>query len=290
MKKLLTLALAINALHAHAEEEDYSKIEFKVTRLTPAMAMLEGAGGNVTALTGPEGTLLVDDDFAPMAAKLLAKLQELGGASPKYIFNTHFHYDHSGGNEIFGASATVIAAAAVRERLMTEQTLWREKHPPLKPEGWPKLTFEGELTIHLNGERIQARHLTHGHTDGDTVVFFEKNRVVSMGDLYFAGMYPIFHTEHAGSLEGFASNIAKVIELTPPDAKIVPGHGPLSSRAELVRYHQMIRASIETVRNAKRSGRTLEQIQKAGLAKEWDAFAHGYLTTDQWLALVYKGL
>lgn len=278
------------ALHARAAGEDFSGTEYKVTPVAHSLHMLEGAGGNVTALTGPDGTFLVDDDFAPMAGKLVAKLKELGGDSPRYIANTHFHYDHTGGNEVFGGTATILAATAVRERLMREQTLWNEQHPPEPMQAWPTLTFERSIELHLNGECVRLVHFPAGHTDGDTVAFFPRRKAVSMGDLYFAGMYPIFHPEHAGSLEGYVRAAEEVWKQAPPGAKIVPGHGPLSNRAELRRYIDMIRASIRVVRAGIRRGRSLPEIQKAGLPAEWEPFSHGYVTTDRWLAMVYKAL
>jgi glyoxylase-like metal-dependent hydrolase (beta-lactamase superfamily II) len=178
----------------------------------------------------------------------------------------------------------------VRERLMTEQTLWKKQHPPMPKQAWPTLTFDQSIKLFLNGEEVQIIHMVHGHTDGDTVVFFPQNKVVSMGDLYFSGMYPIFHPEHKGGLEGYAKNVKRVIDQISDDYKIVPGHGPLSNKAELEKYHRMILASIETVRRGIKAGRTLEQVQKAGLATEWESFSHGYLTTDRWLALVYDNL
>lgn len=263
---------------------------FKSTPLAEPLFLLEGSGANITASIGPDGVFLVDSDFAPMAPKLLEKLKELGGASPRYLVNTHFHYDHTGGNEVFGASATIIAASAVRDRLQTEQTLWKEKHPPLPKQAWPVLTFENSLTLHLNGEDIKILHLPKGHTDGDTVVFFPKRKVASLGDLYFAGMYPIFHPEHEGSLEGYIKNLELILAQIPSDTKIVPGHGNLSNRTELSDYTKMIKASLRTVRAGIKSGRSLEEIQKAGLPSNWDSYSGGYLTTDRWLALVYQAL
>jgi cyclase len=263
---------------------------FKATPLAESLYMLEGTGGNITALTGPDGTFLVDDDFAPMAGKLVAKLKELGGDAPRFIVNTHFHYDHSGGNEVLGSSSVVIAATAVRDRLGKEQLLWKKKHPPLPKQAWPVLTFERELVLHLNGESVRIVHLPKGHTDGDTVVFFPNRKVASMGDLYFSGMYPIFHPEHEGSLEGYVKNVEEVWRRMGSDTKIVPGHGPLSTRAELRRYIDMIRVSMAIVRKEIRKGKSLEDIQKSGLPAEWESFSHGYLSTDRWLALVYNAI
>ena len=174
-------------------EDDYSKENFKATRLSPSLYSLEGAGGNITASIGADGVFLVDDDFAPMADKLLAKLKELKGGSPRVIVNTHFHYDHTGGNEVFGKTATIIAATEVRDRLKVAQTLWHKEHMPYVSQALPMLTFDQSLDLHLNNEDIRILHLPRGHTDGDSVVFFAHDKVVSLGDLYFAGMYPIFH-------------------------------------------------------------------------------------------------
>jgi len=289
MKNLILLALIMSSNLANAED-DFSKEVVKSTPLTSSMYMLEGAGGNMTALIGDDGVFLVDDDFAPMAEKLLTKLKELKGASPRYIVNTHFHYDHTGGNEVFGPTATIIAATGVRDRLMKEQTLWKKQHSPVPPQALPTLTFEQTLFLYVNGEDIQILHLPDGHTDGDTVVFFPRNKVASLGDLYFSGMYPIFHPEHNGSLGGYAKNIEKILKQLPDDCKIVAGHGPLSTKAELAKYHRMILASIATVKKGIKSGLTLEQIQKAGLAPEWEPFSHGYVTTDRWIAMVYGSL
>jgi glyoxylase-like metal-dependent hydrolase (beta-lactamase superfamily II) len=271
-------------------QTNFSKEEVKSTPLTSSLYMLEGAGGNMTALIGADETLLVDDDFAEMADKLLAKLKELGGKSPRYIVNTHFHYDHTGGNEVFGTSATIIAATAVRERLKTDQVLWGTTHPAEPAQALPVVTYDHSLTLNVAGEAVRIVHFPHGHTDGDSVVFFERGKVVNLGDLYFSGMYPIFHPEHKGSLSGYIDNLKEILKLIPADAKIVPGHGPISGKAELEKYLQMILASVKTVRDGKKAGRTLEQIQKAGLPAKWEPFSHGYVTTDRWIAMVYNNI
>ncbi len=290
MKILGLLFGFILSVQNSAAETDFSKEVVKSTPLISSLYMLEGAGGNMTALIGPEGVLLVDDDFTQMADKLLAKIKELGGNSPRFIINTHFHYDHTGGNEVFGPKATIIAAKEVRDRLLTEQTLWKERHPPVPPQALPNLVFDKALTIYLNGVETQVQHLPRGHTDGDSVVLFAKGKVASLGDLYFSGMYPIFHMEHNGSLDGYLKNIELILQQLPEDSKIVPGHGPLSTKAEFAQYHKMIVSSISTVRKGLRAGKTLAQIQKSGLAAEWEPFSHGYVTTDRWIAMIYAAL
>ena len=287
---ILVTILVLFGSHFALADDDFSKIEIKETQLTPALYMLEGAGGNMTASIGSDGVLLVDDDFAPMAEKLLAKLKELKGASPKYIINTHFHYDHTEANEVFGSIATIIAATEVRNRLMTEQFLWKKKHPALPPQAWPTITFDKSLTLHFNDEEVGVIHLPHGHTDGDSVVFFKKQNVLSMGDLYFSGMFPIFHPEHDGGLEGYVRNIEMVLKKIPDDCKIVPGHGPLSNKLELKKYYQMILESTDIVKKGIKSGHTLTQIQKTGLPPNLEPFSHGFSTSDRWIELLYKSL
>lgn len=290
ISNIFIIIISIFTFKSVFADGDFSKEVMKATPLTSSLYMLEGAGGNITALIGAEGVLLVDDDFAPMAKKLEAKLKELGGNSPRFIVNTHFHYDHTGGNEVFGKTATIISSIAVRNRLLTKQILWKKEHLPFPSFALPTITFDDSLTLHINGEEVKLVHLNHGHTDGDTIVFFQKGKVVSMGDLYFSGMYPIFHPEHDGSLVGYAQNIAKVLRLIPDDFKIVSGHGPLSNKTELEKYYKMILASMESVKKGIKEGQTLEQIQKNGLAPEWESFSHGYLTTDRWIALIYQEL
>ena len=285
---LLVICLWVPSF-ARAEDE-FAGVEFKTTKLADQIYMLEGAGGNITAALSKEGTFLVDDDFKEIAPKLVQALRSLGGESPRYIVNTHFHYDHTGGNEVFGGKATIFAATAARDRLMSEQTLWKKQHPALPAHAWPNVTFEESLELHLGGEKIRMLHLRRGHTDGDTIVFFTKGKVVSLGDLYFAGMYPIFHPEHAGSLMGYLANLDAALKLISEDARIVPGHGPVTGKAELKRYRAMIAASIAQVKRGLRAGRSLEQLQAAGLPKEWDDFSHGYVTTDRWIAMLFAAL
>lgn len=291
MKAILTGMLTVFIIVANqSRADDFSSEKYKSKILTPSLYMLEGAGGNITAFIGEDGVLLVDDDFAEMADKLLAKLKELKGGSPRFIINTHFHYDHTGGNNVFGQTATIISSNEVRERLATTQKLWGKDHSAVRAQALPVLTYEKSILFHINQDEVHVVHLDHGHTDGDSVVFFEKNKVVSMGDLYFSGMYPIFHPEHSGSLDGYLQNIQFVLDHISNDTQIVPGHGPLSTKKDLEKYYKMILASQKIVKESINKGFSLEQTQKQGLPKEWESFSHGYLTTDKWIALLYRAL
>ena len=290
MKNIFLVMLIIFSFTTSFAEDVFTNEVVKSTALTQSLFMLEGAGGNITALIGEDGVLLVDDDFAQMADKLVTKLKELGGGVPRYIINTHFHYDHTGGNQVFGKTATIIATTEVRARLMSEQTLWKKQHPAIPVIGFPSLTFDQSLSLHTNNQDIRIVHFAHGHTDGDTVVFFNQGKVVSMGDLYFSGMYPIFHPEHKGRLDGVVKNLKLILNQISSETQIVPGHGPLSNKAELQKYYEMILDSIKTVRQGIKKGLILKQIQNKGINKKWESFSHGYLTTEKWIALIYSDL
>jgi cyclase len=270
--------------------DEFKDLSFKVTQLTPKLYMLEGAGGNITASIGGDGVLLVDCDFAEMSDKLLAKLRELKGSRPRFIINTHFHYVHTGANEVFGQTATIIAASAVRVSLTKEQNLWKKVHPAFSHLGLPILTFDDSLELHVNGDEIKVIHFPNAHSDGDTAVIFSEAKTISTGDLFFSGMYPIFHPEHGGSLNGYVDAVARLLALAPAGARVVPGHGPLSDRREFQHYYEMIVASIAVVRSEVDKGWSLEQIKKQGLPEKWESFSHGYRTTDQWLESIYRSV
>jgi cyclase len=284
--KILLLIFLFISFTAWAQD-DFSKEIEKSSTINPSLYIIEGAGGNVTAFVGKSGTLLVDDDFAQMSEKLLSKLKDLGGSSPKYIVNTHFHYDHTGGNEAFGSTAIIVAADEVRDRLMSEQVLWKKNHPAVPELALPSLTYEDKITIYLNSEKIRIVHLPRGHTDGDSVVFFEKQKVASLGDLYFSGMFPIFHPEHSGSLKGCVHNLDFVLKELSRDSVVVPGHGPLSNRKELEQYRDMIVDSIRTVKGFMKIGIPLDEIIKKGVDSKWESYSHGFRNTAQWITSIF---
>jgi len=287
--KMVLLFVAFSSLRI-LKADDSGNETVRSTSLGATLHFLEGSGGNMTASIGPDGTFLVDTDFSEMAEKILKKLYELKGGTPRFIVNTHFHYDHTGGNSFFGKTGTIIAAKEVRSRLNTEQFLWKKTHPAFPAVALPTLTFEREISLYFNGEQIRIRHIAHSHTDGDTVVFFEKSKIVSLGDLYFSGMYPIFHPEHLGDLKSLLKNLKQIASWIPADAQIVPGHGPLSGKSEFLRYIRMIEVSIKIVKEGVHAGKSLSQIIDKGLPKEWESFSHGYSSTERWLTAIYRSL
>ena len=281
------LALAVVGASA---QRDFSKVEVKTTHVAGGVYMLEGSGGNIGVSVGEDGILIIDDQFAPLADKIREALRKLGGDKPKFILNTHWHGDHVGGNEAFGRDGTIIAHDNVRKRLATKQELFGEAVEPLTKIGLPVITFHQTLTVHFNDEEIRMVHLPRGHTDGDSIIFFTKSNVVHMGDHMFAGAFPFVDLDHGGDVEGMAKNVAKVIELAPPEAKFIPGHGPLSTLDDVKKFHRMLLESTKLVREKVAAGKTLDQIKSEGVPAEWQSWGEGFIKTDRWLETVHKSI
>jgi cyclase len=285
---LLLLALALTAGSAMAQERDFSKVEIKAAKIAGNVYMLEGAGGNIGVSAGPDGILIVDDQFAPLADKIRAALKGINGGPLEFVLNTHWHGDHTGGNAAFGKDATIIAHHNVRKRLSTEQTVFGETTPPSPPEALPVITYGDEVSIHFNGEEILVIHLPRGHTDGDSVIFFTGAKVIHMGDDYFAGKFPFVDLESGGSVQGLIDNIGKVLARISPDTKIIPGHGPLSTPADLKTYHEMLIKTSGIVKEKIQAGKDLATIKKEGLPEEWKDWGTGFIKTDFWIETLHK--
>ena len=293
MKKFLLLIVSLLfAVTAAAQQTDYSKVEVKATKVAGNVYMLQGAGGNIGVSVGDDGLLIVDDQFAPLADKIRAALKGIADKKLHFILNTHWHGDHTGGNIAFGPEATIIAHDNVRKRLATEQksTVFNSTTPPSPKEALPVITFDQTLTVHFNGEDIRAIHYPKGHTDGDSVIFFSASNVVHLGDDFFAGRFPFVDLESGGSVEGLTKNIGEIITKIPADAKLIPGHGPISSLDDLKAYHRMLQQTTEIVRGKISAGKTLDQIKSEGLPAEFAPWGAGFIKTDRWVETIYKSL
>ena len=293
MKKfLLLIGSLLLVVTASAQQPDYSKVQMKATKVAGNVYMLEGAGGNIGVSVGDDGLLIVDDQFAPLADKIRAALKGIADKKLHFILNTHWHGDHTGGNVVFGPEATIIAHDNVRKRLATEQksTVFNSTTPPSPKEALPVITFDQTLTVHFNGEEIRAIHYPKGHTDGDSVIFFSASNVVHLGDDFFAGRFPFVDLESGGSVEGLVKNIGELITKIPADAKLIPGHGPISTLDDLKSYHRMLQQTTEIVRGKIKAGKTLDQIKSEGLPAEWAPWGTGFIKTDRWVETIYKSL
>lgn len=291
MKRHIAALAVLCTLTTALCAQDYDKVTIKSTKLTDHIYTLEGAGGNMGVSVGEDGILLIDDEFAPLSDKIRAALKKLGGDSPRYLLNTHWHGDHTGGNAAFGKTGSIIIAQDnVRKRLMTPQKLFGRTVEPLPKVGLPVITYEDSLSIHFNGEEIRVQHLPSAHTDGDSVIFFTKSNVVHMGDLLFNEMFPFVDLDHGGDVEGVARDVQTVLNQLKPGAKIIAGHGPTTDAAGLKRYHRMLVECIDAVRKQIAAGKSLEEIQSAGVPKQWESWGNGFIKTDRWIATIYQSL
>jgi glyoxylase-like metal-dependent hydrolase (beta-lactamase superfamily II) len=290
VKKLLVpIVLLLFAISVTAQT-DFSKVEIKVTKVAGNVYMLEGAGGNIGVSVGDDGILIVDDQFAPLADKIRAALKGIADKKLRFILNTHWHGDHTGGNVAFGPEAPVIAHDNVRKRMAVEQKseVFKRTTPASPKEALPVITFNQNLTVHFNGEEIRAIHFPQGHTDGDSVIFFAGSNVVHLGDDFFAGRFPFVDLESGGSVEGLTKNIGEIITKIPAGAKLIPGHGPLSGIEDLMNYHNMLVTTSDIVRAKIKAGKTLEQIKSEGLPDTWKSWGTGFIKTDVWLETIYR--
>ncbi|HKV36170.1 MAG TPA: MBL fold metallo-hydrolase [Pyrinomonadaceae bacterium] len=288
----LLLFVTVPVHKKHRQEPDWSKVQIKSTKIAGNVYMLEGAGGNIGVSVGADGILIVDDQFAPLADKIRASLKTLGQGKLRFILNTHWHGDHTGSNAAFGPEATIVAHDNVRKRMSSEQRseFFKSTTPASPKEALPVITFDQSLTVHFNGEEIRAIHFPNGHTDGDSVIFFTSSKVVHLGDDFFAGRFPFVDLESGGSVEGLTKNIGELITRIPADAKLIPGHGPISSLDDLKAYHRMLVETTAIVRDKIAAKKTLDQIKSEGLPAEWNSWGTGFIKTDLWLEIVYRSL
>jgi len=282
------LAFAGLALAVFARAQDFDAVTIKSTRVAGNVYMLEGRGGNIGACVGPDGILIIDDQFAPLAEKIRAALRALDPGPVEFILNTHYHGDHTGGNPVFGKEGTIIAHENVRERLSVRQESGDRGRDPLDPAGWPVVTFAEAVTVHFNGEDIRFFHLPAGHTDGDGLVHFPRAGVLHIGDQLFTGRFPYVDTDGGGTVDGYAANLTWVLEHMPPDTKIIPGHGPLSTMEDVRQIRDVIVETRDYVRAQLRAGKSAEEIKKAGLPEKYKRFASNHVPEADWIDLLIR--
>ena len=283
---------------ASAQQQDFSKVQIKVTKVSGSIYMLEGAGGNIAASVGEDGIVMVDDQYAPLAEKIQKALQDLGVTTKpvRFIINTHYHGDHTGGNEPFGsAGSTLIAHANVRKRLETGGTAGnggsiKTEQKPASKIALPIITFEHDVTVHLNGEDVRALHFPSGHTDGDAIIFFPKNNVVHMGDDFVRYGFPFIDVSSGGSVQGMIAATEKVAAELPADVKVIPGHGGLSNMDDLKAFTKMLKETSAVVEKALGNHKTLDQMKQEKILAPWDKFSGGFINSDAFIETLYNSL
>ena len=301
-QRLFSLAiLLVLGCVARAQEQDFSKVEIKTTQLADGLYLLQGAGGNMTAAVGADGVLLVDDEFAPLAEKIRAALKGLGGSDRplRYVIDTHYHYDHTGGNKpLAEGGATVIAADQLRARLMSGGTAGNggsisREMKPVEPGALPQITFDHALTVHMNGEDIRAVHYANAHTDGDSIVYFPKSHVVAMGDIYVRYGFPFIDINGGGTVQGMIAACIDVLRTVPADSKIVPGHGELAGVDDLRTYLKMLQDTSAAVGAAIKAGKTLTQMKQEQILGAWSerySPPKAFVDTDAFTETLYNSL
>ena len=232
---LLLALIGAGSLHA---QRNFDNVQIKTIPVAGNVSMLEGSGGNIGVSAGPDGILIIDDQFAGLAEKIRSALEDMKSGTLAFVLNTHWHGDHTGGNPIFGREAPIIAHSNVRTRL---RRAWEAQgSPPEGKAGLPVLTFDQSMSLHFNGEEIKLTHFPPGHTDGDSIIYFTESNVLHIGDLFHNGRNPIVDLSSGGDVEGYKRNVGEIIKMFPDDVKIIPGHGPLATLAELKAFHQKL--------------------------------------------------
>jgi glyoxylase-like metal-dependent hydrolase (beta-lactamase superfamily II) len=282
----LLLSVPVNA------QQDWSKVEIKTQPLAPGVAVLFGAGGNIGVSYGEDGTILIDDQFAPLTEKIQKAVTDLGAQPVKFLINTHWHGDHSGGNENLGkAGAIIMAHDNVRVRMASDQTTRFGEVKASPKAALPVVTYAEGLKLHLNGEEVRVISVPPAHTDGDSIIHWTKSNVIHMGDLFFHKMsYPFVDTGSGGNVRGVIAAAEKALALADDNTKIIPGHGEVASKAELQAYHDMLASIVGKVDAAIKAGKTLDEIKAMRPADGFGVNPKGFITADGFVETVYGNL
>lgn len=294
---VLALALGAAAAPPSASAQEMAEVQITTRQLTDGVYMLMGQGGNIGLSVGEDGVFLIDDQFAPLTEKILAAIGAITSESVRFVFNTHWHGDHTGGNENLGEiGALIVAHDNVRERMSTDQVLERIGRPvsttPASPDGaLPVVTFTEDVSFHINGDRLHAFHVANAHTDGDAIVHFERANVVHMGDTFFRDRFPFIDTASGGSIDGLIAAVGDALAVMDADTQVIPGHGTLSGREDVRSYRGALRTMRNAVAALMEQGMSLEQIQAARpIRAQAGAWGQDQAAEENFVATIHRGL
>jgi glyoxylase-like metal-dependent hydrolase (beta-lactamase superfamily II) len=274
----LVLGAQTGMAQAAAAEDRFAGVEVVAHPVGDHVYMLTGAGGNIGVSVGSDGTLIVDDQFAPLAERIVNALGGIDGDAPKVVLNTHFHGDHTGANPVFGETGTIVAHDNVRLRLLDEEGF--------PSRGLPVLTFTERVRVHFNDDTLEVIHMPAGHTDGDSVVWFQRANVLHTGDLLFNGGFPFIDLASGGSVAGVIVNLTQLLEMLPDDVRIIPGHGPLADKDDIRESLTMIRETRAAVMEALGSGMSADEVVAQGLDERWAPWGEGFVDEERWIRIL----
>ncbi len=287
---ILFVFLVANA----AVAQDMSDVQIETIPVADGIYMLTGQGGNIGLSVGGDGAFLIDDQMAPMTDKIMAAIRELTDKPVEFVVNTHFHGDHVGGNEALGKSGSVIIAHEnTRKRLTTKQIIaaFGMEMPPQPADALPVITFPKKITLHYNGDEISVIHTKHAHTDGDAFIHFKKANVIHGGDIVFNGFYPFIDAPNGGNIHGVIHAVNTILNHCDDETKIIPGHGGLASRADLIAYREMLMVVYARIRAMLEQGMSVEQVVAAAPTADYDEkYGKGIFQPAQWVGLVASGM
>lgn len=269
-------------------------VKYTATPLSGTVTLIQGSGGNVAVSSGEDGVYVIDDQLQPIADQLMAEIRKISDRPVRFVINTHYHGDHVGGNEAIGhTGAIIIAQDNVYKRMSSEQfSQFRNKATePWPLAALPVITFGDHITLHLNGEAVTAYHVAHAHTDGDSIIWFPVSNVIHMGDIYFNGLYPFIDLDGGGSLQGMLAGVEMALGIANEDTRIIPGHGPLASKADLAGYRDFLIKARDNVQALIDQGMSLQQAIAARPTAEWDqSLGQTWITPAQMVTFIYNSL
>lgn len=294
IRGLIFIVFAVVLGMAARANEHWEKVEISSVPVSEGLYMLQGSGGNIGVSIGEDGSFIIDDQYAPLADKIRGAIKALSGDKPRFVINTHWHGDHTGGNEVLGEGGTIIIAHDnVREALKGEKSIavFNMHKPPSPKAALPVITFSKEMSLHLNGDTVELLHAPNAHTDGDTIIVFKTANAVHMGDTFFNGMYPFIDVESGGSIAGLIATANRVLAIADDNTKIIPGHGPLASKADLLAYREMLVQVESTISSLLKAGKNREEIAAEWPTSDFDEdWGNGFLAADVWVNIVIDSI